>query len=227
MKEKNNNLSEIMAYRLKQYRGALSHVALKNALEAKYNGFSISKDSLINYEKANSDKQPNIGMSVEKLYYLSDFYGVSADYLLGKTDTPATEVDIRAIAEYTGLDVSAIELLHTWKSNTDERTNHGRAYINILNKLFGNFGFYEFLDNVFHYSLLENHDYAKDTSKVRELVVEHQNQAMKYMDNNDCSLLEKAFLALKSNLNNTDIAEFYLNKAIDEIKYIITHTKMY
>lgn len=39
---------------------------------------------------------------------------VSADYLLGLTDIPASDTDIRFVAEYTGLETDALEVFHRY-----------------------------------------------------------------------------------------------------------------
>lgn len=86
------NISFTFGTRLKELRQehGLSHVQLSNQLKNKY-GISVSRDSLMAYEVADdarskADKLPNLGMRVEYLYCLADFYGVSLDYLVGNTD---------------------------------------------------------------------------------------------------------------------------------------------
>ena len=86
----------LVAKRLKELRTerGLSHQALIEALSDKYgeDGFSISKDSLINYEKT-SGKIHCVRMSAETLWYLADFYGVSTDWLLGKSDFKSSKME--------------------------------------------------------------------------------------------------------------------------------------
>lgn len=84
--------SFIMAERLKQLREekGLSHEKLSKALFDQY-GVKISSDSLINYEVADAGHTKaykNQGMRVEYLRCLADFYGVSADYILGQINDP-------------------------------------------------------------------------------------------------------------------------------------------
>lgn len=50
--------------------------------------------------------------SLENLCKIADFYNVSTDYLLGRTNEPSTDTDVRAVHTYTGLDGESIELLH-------------------------------------------------------------------------------------------------------------------
>ncbi len=50
--------------------------------------------------------------SADDLILLSKKFNVSADYLLGLSDTPTTDKDIQFICEYTGLKAKAINELH-------------------------------------------------------------------------------------------------------------------
>lgn len=111
-----NNLSLTMGKRLKEEREkcGLSHEKLRAALLEKY-GVEISKDSLINYEVSDENhtkKYKNNGMRVEYLRYFADFYGVSADWLLGLSEESTVDSDIRKVCQYTGLSSGTIEFLH-------------------------------------------------------------------------------------------------------------------
>lgn len=84
--------SLVMAQRLKELRTdkGLSHESLSKALKQKYE-IDISVDSLKNYEVSKTDHVKafkNEGMRVEYLRCLADFYGVSADYILGNINDP-------------------------------------------------------------------------------------------------------------------------------------------
>ena len=111
------DISFIMGRRLKELREerVLSHDRLKDQLKEKY-GISVSRDSLMAYEisdekRSKASKLPNMGMRAETLYFLADFYGVSLDYLLGKTDEQTTDIDVRGICEKTGLSAKSVEIL--------------------------------------------------------------------------------------------------------------------
>lgn len=108
-------ISFVVGKRLKELREErlLSHDKLKDQLKEKY-GISVSRDSLMAYEisdetRAKADKLPNMGMRSETLYCLADFYGVSLDYLLGKTDIKSSDTDLRSVCEYTGLTEQAVK----------------------------------------------------------------------------------------------------------------------
>lgn len=110
-------LSFTVGERLKALRleRNLSHEKLCKQMEYKYK-ISISRDSLIAYEiadetRAKASKLPNLGMRLEYLYCLADFFGVSLDYLVGKTDIKVPDCNIQFICKYTGLSEDSIETL--------------------------------------------------------------------------------------------------------------------
>ncbi len=105
-----------MAWRLKSLReeSKLSHDKLKTALLQQF-GITISRDSLMSYEiqtephsKIKNGKYPNLNMGVEYLNAFAQFYGVSADYLLGLSNYPTINAHAAGAAEYTGLSLEAI-----------------------------------------------------------------------------------------------------------------------
>lgn len=110
-----------MGKRLKQLRDErnLSHVALKAELEKRYD-IKISRNSLMNYEirddfHSKSDKFSNLHMGADYLSYLADFYDVSADYLLGRSNIRSANPDIQAAVRYTGLSEKTIKSLRQAK----------------------------------------------------------------------------------------------------------------
>ncbi|HJB81389.1 MAG TPA: helix-turn-helix domain-containing protein [Candidatus Flavonifractor intestinigallinarum] len=113
-------LSFEMGSRLKSLREErhISYQELADALLEKY-GIKISKDSLRDYEissdyRSKAKSLPNLGMRTEYLIALSDFYEVSTDYLLCKTDCPCQDMKIREMCEYTGLTNDTIKLLNMY-----------------------------------------------------------------------------------------------------------------
>ena len=68
----------------------------------------ISRASLEYYEKGK--RKPDI----EILAKFADYYGVSADYLLGRTTAKTTDKDLRTAVEYTMLSEKSCEYLHNF-----------------------------------------------------------------------------------------------------------------
>lgn len=50
-------------------------------------------------------------ISVDYLVKYARYFGVSTDYLLGLTDSPTTDIDLRSVCEYTGLSDEAVKAL--------------------------------------------------------------------------------------------------------------------
>lgn len=115
---RNLDFTEVLANRLRDLREEkrLSWDRLAEAMKDGY-GIQIHRDTLKFYEaKGNHSKAGNNkAMKAEYLYCLADFYGVSVDYLLGRTDTRSPNADIQAIMQKTALSESTVhELIGTY-----------------------------------------------------------------------------------------------------------------
>lgn len=96
--------------------------------------------SLKGYEVDTEDKTKtgsNKGMRIEYLYCLSDFYGVSTDYLLGISESRSRNSEIRTIHNSTGLSDNALIKLMMDKDLTDNGicASDDFSYISVLNKI--------------------------------------------------------------------------------------------
>ena len=49
--------------------------------------------------------------NAEKLARIADYFNVSTDYLLGRTDQATTDITVKAICDYTGLSQASVEAL--------------------------------------------------------------------------------------------------------------------
>lgn len=99
--------------------------------------FSTTRQTVSNWQ-AGSTVPDAISISM-----IADYFGVTTDYLLGKTDASTVKMDLRAAAEYTGLEEDAVKFLHeplktakTQKNLNFEKTLHDRMSIMIYTGMF-------------------------------------------------------------------------------------------
>lgn len=67
------------------------------------------KDNIISYFVKGA-RTPNI----EQIIKIADYFNVSTDYLLGRTESTTTDAELRSVCDYTGLSEKAIDGLHYW-----------------------------------------------------------------------------------------------------------------
>ena len=88
---------------------------------------------LLDYEETNPEKHQRYnktkGMNIEKLVALADYYDVSTDYLLGRTDTRSMDYEIRELANYLG---SSTEVIDGLKSIYDDVIGADNALKHLL-----------------------------------------------------------------------------------------------
>lgn len=219
------NLSFVMAKRLKDLRKSkkLSHASLCKELKDKY-GISISRDILMQYEvetEHHSKKFANNGMRVETLRYIADYYNVSTDYLLGISDTPTSDPNIKATEKLTGLNHESINVLKNWNNSNHKQSR--KEYNLIMNEMITSSYFEDFLDDIYHFLLLNRWGNQNEQQEIRHIVKQNQEAAMDYLEGNRKSNLITAFVAMKSNLNHKDIAQFYLKRALDYIEHTVVN----
>lgn len=145
-------ISFTLGNRLEELRKSkgLTHVALAKQLKEIY-GIEVSRDSLMAYEissefRAKASKLPNLGMRVEYLYCLADFYGVSIDYLLKKTDIASSDIKIREVCEYIGLSENAVKFLKYIGNDPDSEEKDIMPLV--LSLLLENYKFFQALSGL-------------------------------------------------------------------------------
>lgn len=86
-----------------------SVLALRNVKQTELaTGIGLSQDNTISYW-CSGKRKPNI----EQIIQIAKFLDVSSDYLLGLSDVPTNDIQLKAVCDYIGLSEEAINLLHT------------------------------------------------------------------------------------------------------------------
>ena len=104
---------------------SLSHARLAEELRKKYE-VKISEQTLKDYERAAINESTEgitkgnaiCGMRIEYLDMFADFYGVSADYILGRNDIESPDVSLQAACAYTGLSQKAVDNILYWSEDS-------------------------------------------------------------------------------------------------------------
>lgn len=92
---------------------------------------NCSVSAISNYE--NGNRTPDF----DSLILLADYFDTTTDYLLGRTEIKSSNIDIKKICEYTGLEEGAIKKLHYFTAVRNEdiedmfvRPKYKKKYIN-------------------------------------------------------------------------------------------------
>lgn len=98
--------------------------------------------------------------NADKLLKIADYFNVSVDYLVGKTEVPTINRDLQFICDYTGLSVDAADLLHAYSpkqyGDYEEHGSHG-SLIQFVKYILDNPNKYDlpyYLDGVLDYAKL-------------------------------------------------------------------------
>lgn len=70
-----------------------------------------------------------LNVNADQMVKYCNFFGVSADFLLGRTKVETTDPTIREICEYTGLSEKAVKALHKKKTALDEYNEKTQATV--------------------------------------------------------------------------------------------------
>lgn len=229
-------VSFTMGQRLKDLREGcdLSHVDLIKQLSEKY-GISISRDSLMAYEiadqtRAKASKLPNLGMRVEYLYCLADFFGVSIDYLLGKTDIKSVDANLQSVCGYTGLSECAIKNIcfaHEVEHETEHDISATRTKIAFkgsffVNKFFESPEFYKALRYVFRAVYADSMKYKPvPLFREKESKTQEERDLIDEFDKMEVMATELSENHGKVLLEGSEAAEYFVLKAKETVNQII------
>jgi transcriptional regulator with XRE-family HTH domain len=187
IKEKDRYTINLKAFFPTQMRKLRSE--LKITQETLANEIGVTKSTISLYETG--DNVPDI----KTLAKIADFYGVSADWLLGRTPDPTTDIDVKAICEKTGLTGDAIEILVLYNEQaktTKTKVNIPIEKLKIISFLLCNVKNDDFLDLLTQYFIFNfipsrnysyktktrmgkafpNHFHVEDTATGQELTLD-------------------------------------------------------
>lgn len=134
----------------------LSYSKLAEKLVDKYSLKTTAESLMASLKKYEADEN-NVsygsvgGMATNTLYMLADYYEVSVDYLLGKTNFPSVDDKLKEVHKLTGLSTKAIKTLKLWLERSKDTEENQYIYetykrsFEILNYLLENdleYGFF-------------------------------------------------------------------------------------
>ncbi len=90
---------------------------------------------------------------IDNLVKISQYYGVSADYLLGLSDEPTTDTNMSAVCKFTGLTEKSVSVL----TQVSEE-NRCSWWMDILNTFIGSDNFLKLLLHIAQYATLPEQD---------------------------------------------------------------------
>ena len=196
---------------LRTSRG-LSHISLGRAIQ-------VSEQSLKDYEQAflkygqsnNTTSRVNAiaGMKIETLYSLARYFDVSADYLLGLSDAESSNMEIKGVAETTGMSSKAVEALISMLSPDNALSfSSDREGANIFNLLLESGQMEMFILALWNLSI--------KVDELREISACLSNSGIKTMD--DLSKLNVAEREVK-------IAQFDLSERVKKMSDYLFETE--
>lgn len=122
----------------KKEKNAIDLSRLQQLMNKKESRSKIAKDLGCDISTITKHFNGDRAVTAEYLLKYADYFDVSLDYLVGRTDTPTTDKDLRAVCDYTGLSEMAIKTLHS--VSVDREDNLSNNELNFLNILIINYG---------------------------------------------------------------------------------------
>lgn len=99
----------------KRERTVIELSRLQQLMNQKGSRSEIAKDLCCDVSTITKHFNGDRAVTAEYLLKYAKYFGVSADYLLGLSDVPSIDTDIKGVCEFTGLDSNVVYLLHLMK----------------------------------------------------------------------------------------------------------------
>lgn len=107
-----NDAANIQAIRSERLKDLRTSMGISTKALADATGISVGSLNTWENDDATAGKTSTDGIKLENLIKLADFYGVSLDYLAGRTDVKSPSPTLQGVCEYTGLTEKVVEKLN-------------------------------------------------------------------------------------------------------------------
>ncbi|WP_407386381.1 helix-turn-helix domain-containing protein [Ruminococcus sp.] len=182
---------------------------LKKRRQEVADDLGISRSSLEYYEKGK--RRPDI----EVLAKLADYYGVSTDYLIGRTNAKTTNKKWRFVCEYTGLSDNAVAVLHEGKSEDNNSNNHD-SYHEFIEFILDEKNTVTVLSFLFHLRMYR--DRTKEYQENLRETIQEAEQILEDIDNVKPEVIQGFIDRFSDDREKEkDYAEFRLQKSIKRL----------
>lgn len=121
-----NDVANIQAIRSERLKDLRTSMGISTKALADATGISVGSLNTWENDDATAGKTSTDGIKLENLIKLADFYGVSLDYLAGRTDVKSPSPTLQGVCEYTGLTEKVVEKLNVHVERIKE--NHPLAF---------------------------------------------------------------------------------------------------
>lgn len=149
---------------------------------------SVSRQIISYYETG--ARMPN----TEDIVLLAEFFNTTTDYLLGVSDVSSTNIDLKAVCDYTGLSEEAVKILH------------GAYEDSVIYSSFYD-GAIDFINTIIEYPepLIDTYEYLKSAIDFMDFC----QAARKDVDSYDLTVTNQKTKALEEMFNETKYYYFY------------------
>lgn len=155
-KQLDEQAKKILAERLEELIDERLDTDYKLTLPKQCEQMNLSYQTLRKYTNSIS------ACSITNLSKIADYYGVSTDFLLGRTNIKSPNADIQAVCNTIGLSEKAISLLQKW-TKSDDKTRFYCSYLS---------------------AILENPEFERVLEEIGVILVESRIEGKLYNNNN-------------------------------------------
>ena len=155
-KHLDEHAKKILAGRLEELIDEKLDTDYKLTLPKQCEQMNLSYQTLRKYTNSTS------ACSITNLSKIADYYGVSTDFLLGRTNIKSPNADIQAVCNTIGLSEKAISLLQKW-TKSDDKTRFYCSYLS---------------------AILENPEFERVLEEIGVILVESRIEGKLYNNNN-------------------------------------------